>query len=129
MKITKAWLKSHNACSDGMDWMEAHDLFDKPHTVILDILQEEYSLGWWRWLAKRVGYTGFYIDDCAVNVYIDAVWMSEVHYCSDGTIGMDTRPDEWTYWVGTKEYKIPTDYDALMNALDNEDWWKERSGK
>ncbi len=53
MKITKRWLKKHNACKEGIDWFKAKNLTSIEHKELIKMLVEEGKIGW-IWLLSHL---------------------------------------------------------------------------
>ncbi len=49
MKITKRWLKKHNACKEGLEWFEDHTLTNIEYGDLIKMLIEEgmFDEIWW----------------------------------------------------------------------------------
>ena len=52
MNITKEWLKTHDSCSDGMDWFVAQNETDG--VKLAEKLMAEDRFGWANWLIVRI---------------------------------------------------------------------------
>lgn len=52
MNITKEWLKTHDSCSDGMDWFVAQNETDG--IKLVEKLMAEDRFGWANWLIVRI---------------------------------------------------------------------------